>query len=278
MPDVPRADDIPTPDVVEMKGIVKRFPGVVALDKVDFAAAPRRSTRPARRERRGQEHAHQSAERRLRGGRGRDLGSTGSRLSIQSPQDSLDHGHALHLPGTQPGAAARHRPQHLSGDRADARGRAGRHANALRARRPSCSSASTSTWTRAKLVSTLSVTQQKMVEIARALTTQVKVIILDEPTDVLEDRSRQGPVPADRRAQDGPQREPSSTSRTVTAEVYEVGDRVTILRDGQNVGTFDIKGSAVRHDDREDDRRAGQATVPGAARTVDRRTRCASRG
>src|SRR5664280_2215858 len=42
-----------------------------------------------------------------------------------------------------------------------------------------------------EIISKLSVTEQKMVEIARALTTKAKVIVLDEPTDVLEDRSRQ---------------------------------------------------------------------------------------
>ncbi|NIV32814.1 MAG: ATP-binding cassette domain-containing protein [Anaerolineae bacterium] len=42
-----------------------------------------------------------------------------------------------------------------------------------------------------EVVGKLSVTQQKMVEIARALTTRARVIVLDEPTDVLEDRSRQ---------------------------------------------------------------------------------------
>ena len=42
-----------------------------------------------------------------------------------------------------------------------------------------------------ELVGKLSVTQQKMVEIARSLVKNAQVIVLDEPTDVLEDRSRQ---------------------------------------------------------------------------------------
>ncbi len=88
------------------------------------------------------------------------------------------------------------------------------------------------------IVGKLSVTQQKMVEIARALTTQAKAIILDEPTDVLEDRSRHDlfDVIAKLKA-DGIGFIYISHRY---AEVYELGDRVTILRDGRNVGTFYI--------------------------------------
>lgn len=90
------------------------------------------------------------------------------------------------------------------------------------------------------VVRQLSVTQQKMVEIARALTTQARAIIMDEPTDVLEDRSRQDLFQVIRRLK---------TEHGISfiyishryREVYEVGDRVTILRDGKNEGTYDIK-------------------------------------
>jgi ribose transport system ATP-binding protein len=91
-----------------------------------------------------------------------------------------------------------------------------------------------------QVVGRLSVTQQKVVEIARALTTQAKVIVMDEPTDVLEDRSRRDLFQVIRRLK---------TEHGISfiyishryREVYEVGDRVTILRDGKNAGTFDIK-------------------------------------
>jgi ribose transport system ATP-binding protein len=91
-----------------------------------------------------------------------------------------------------------------------------------------------------QVVGKLSVTQQKMVEIARALTSQAKVIVMDEPTDVLEDRSRQDLFQVIRRLK---------TEHGISfiyishryREVYEVGDRVTILRDGKNEGTYDIK-------------------------------------
>ena len=95
----------------------------------------------------------------------------------------------------------------------------------------------------AEIVGYLSVTQQKMVEIARALTTQAKVIVLDEPTDVLEDRSRQELFQVIRRLK-AEQNVGFIYISHRYAEVAEIGDRVTILRDGKNVGTYDIKDLA----------------------------------
>jgi len=90
------------------------------------------------------------------------------------------------------------------------------------------------------IVGELSVTQQKMVEIARALVTDSKVLVLDEPTDVLEDRSRSDLFEVIGKLK--------STHKVGFiyishryAEVYELGDRVTILRDGRNVGTYRIE-------------------------------------
>ncbi len=92
-------------------------------------------------------------------------------------------------------------------------------------------------------VGKLSVTQQKMVEIARALTTQAKVIVLDEPTDVLEDRSRKDLFQVIRQLKS----EHGVSFIYIShryREVHEVGDRVTILRDGKNEGTYEIKDLA----------------------------------
>jgi ribose transport system ATP-binding protein len=91
-------------------------------------------------------------------------------------------------------------------------------------------------------VSRLSVTEQKMVEIARALTTQARVIVLDEPTDVLEDRSRKDLFQVIRQLKADGVAFVYISHRY--AEVAEIGDRVTILRDGTNVGTYDIKDLA----------------------------------
>jgi ribose transport system ATP-binding protein len=89
----------------------------------------------------------------------------------------------------------------------------------------------------------LSVTQQKMVEIARALASKAKAIVLDEPTDVLEDQSRKDLFQVIRQLK----QEQGVAFIYIShryAEVAEIGDRVTILRDGTNVGTYDIKDLA----------------------------------
>ncbi|HEX5938680.1 MAG TPA: sugar ABC transporter ATP-binding protein [Actinomycetota bacterium] len=85
----------------------------------------------------------------------------------------------------------------------------------------------------------LSLADRQLFEVAKALVTDPKVLLLDEPTTAL-----------------GPD-EVEALHRTVTAcsrrgvgvvyvshrlpEVLEIADRVTVLRDGRNRGTFDAK-------------------------------------
>jgi ribose transport system ATP-binding protein len=227
-----------SPYVIEMKGIVKKFPGVLALDRVDFQLRP------------GEVHVllgengagKSTLIKVLSGAYVADEGEIwvgGQRAYIHSPQDSLDAGmrciyQELNLVrpidiarniflGIEPMRAGMVDSGRLYRDAAELLERF--HIN-LDPR---------------EKVNRLSVTQQKMVEIARALTTQVKVIILDEPTDVLEDRSRQDLFRLIRELKTEHQVGFIYISHRYR-EVYEVGDRVTILRDGRNVGTYDIKG------------------------------------
>lgn len=83
-------------------------------------------------------------------------------------------------------------------------------------------------------VSSLSIAQQQMVEIAKALSLNAKIIIMDEPTDTLTDqevsslfeiihelkRQGKGIVYISHRLK----------------EIFEVCDRLTVLRDGQFIG------------------------------------------
>ena len=66
------AGDSGASPAVSMRGITKRFPGVLANDGVDFEAARRRGTRAPRRERRRKEHAVEHPHRPLPAGRGGD--------------------------------------------------------------------------------------------------------------------------------------------------------------------------------------------------------------
>jgi ribose transport system ATP-binding protein len=85
------------------------------------------------------------------------------------------------------------------------------------------------------LVSDLSVAHRQVVEIAKALSRQVKVIVFDEPTAVLStgDASRLLQIIRDLRATGVGVVYISHRLR----EIYEVSDRISVLKDGRNVGT-----------------------------------------
>ena len=217
-----------------MKGIVKSFPGVRALDHVDFSLRPGEVHMLL-----GENGAGKSTLIKvLSGAYTRDEGEIlirGSRVEIHSPMDPLELGlrfiyQELNLVpqldiarnmflGGEPRALGFVRQRELY-DTA-ARYLEKFHMN-LDPR---------------AVVGRLSVTQQKLVEIARALVKDAQVLVLDEPTDVLEDRSRQdlfGVI------------NDLKKSHNVGfiyishrySEVHQLGDRVTILRDGRNEGTY----------------------------------------
>lgn len=94
-------------------------------------------------------------------------------------------------------------------------------------------------------VSSLPIAQRQMVEIAKALMREAKVIAFDEPTSSLSDREVQKLFAIIRQLRD--------RGRTVIyvshrlEEVFQVCDAVTVLRDGQNVATHDTL-DGVTHD------------------------------
>ncbi len=228
----------PNDYIVEMKDIVKRFPGVVALDHVNFQLLP------------GEVHillgengaGKSTLIKVLSGAYQADEGEiiiAGEKVVIDDPQKALDRGlrfiyQELSLAPTLDIA----RNIFLGVEPMRRLGLV--DIPALYARAKELLDRLHINLDPTEIVGRLSVTQQKMVEIARALTTNAKVIVLDEPTDVLEDRSRQDLFNLIHYLK---------TEQNVGfiyishryAEVYELGDRVTILRDGKNVGTFHIR-------------------------------------
>ena len=223
--------------VVQMKGIVKQFPGVLALDQVDFEVLP------------GEVHVllgengagKSTLIKVLSGAYSLDEGEIfvdGNPVTINTPQDAIDHGmrfiyQELNLVrdldiarniflGLEPTRFGMVDMKKLYADAAELLKRFHIDLDPT------------------DLVGKLSVTQQKLVEIARALTTRARVIILDEPTDVLEDQARQDLFDViGQLKQDNDVGFIYISHRY--AEVYELGDRVTILRDGRNVGVFNIE-------------------------------------
>jgi ribose transport system ATP-binding protein len=121
-------------------------------------------------------------------------------------------------------------------------------------------------------VENLSVTQQKMIEIAKALVAKVSVLVLDEPTDVLEDQARQELFDIIRRLKSEHEIGFIYISHRY-AEVHQLGDRVTILRDGRRVGTWPITeisldeiiekmtGGKERYETRSDSKTLGEIAL-----------------
>ncbi len=89
------------------------------------------------------------------------------------------------------------------------------------------------------LVATLSVAEQQLVEIAKALSFGAKLIIMDEPSATLT------PAEIDRLFAVIRDLKRAGVSIIYIShhldEIFEIGDRVTVLRDGELVATDDIK-------------------------------------
>jgi len=140
----------------------------------------------------GKKHPGQGSERRICGDEGEIL-VDGKKVKINSPQDSRNLGIRFIYQELRPGVPIWHiarniflgmEPMRLGTvDGKELYSRAGQLLEKFHIELDP-----------AEKVRRLSVTQQKMVEIARALTTSAKVIVLDEPTDVLEDRISEGPL------------------------------------------------------------------------------------
>jgi ribose transport system ATP-binding protein len=94
-----------------------------------------------------------------------------------------------------------------------------------------------------QLVSRLSLAERQMVEIAKALKDQASVLVMDEPTSALTSREVDQLFGLIGRL----------TARGVAVvyithrldEVYRIGQRVTVLRDGRHVATQELSGSTV---------------------------------
>ncbi len=86
----------------------------------------------------------------------------------------------------------------------------------------------------------LSVAQQQMVEIARALSLEARILIMDEPTSALTLNEVDDLFQIVRRLRE------SGTAILFIShrldELFELADRVTVLRDGQYIGTRSMEG------------------------------------
>jgi ribose transport system ATP-binding protein len=90
----------------------------------------------------------------------------------------------------------------------------------------------------------LTLAERQLVEIARALSLDARILVMDEPTSALTEREARTLFAVIRRL----------TARGVAVvyishrldEIFEIGDRVTVLRDGRRIATCDVRGADRR--------------------------------
>ena len=90
-----------------------------------------------------------------------------------------------------------------------------------------------------KLVKELRVAEQQMVEVAKALSLDARILIMDEPTAALTEHEIVELFATIRRLKDKGVSIVYISHRL--EELFEIGDRVTVLRDGRSVGTYDVR-------------------------------------
>ena len=91
-----------------------------------------------------------------------------------------------------------------------------------------------------RLVKELKVADQQMVEVAKALSLDARILIMDEPTAALTEHEIKELFATIRRLKDKGVAIVYISHRM--EELFEIGDRVTVLRDGRSVGTYDVHG------------------------------------
>jgi ribose transport system ATP-binding protein len=89
------------------------------------------------------------------------------------------------------------------------------------------------------LVKELRVAEQQMVEVAKALSLDARILIMDEPTAALTEHEIAELFATIRRLKDKGVSIVYISHRM--EELFEIGDRVTVLRDGRSVGTYDVR-------------------------------------
>jgi putative multiple sugar transport system ATP-binding protein len=96
------------------------------------------------------------------------------------------------------------------------------------------------------LISSIGVGKQQLVEIAKALSKEVKLLILDEPTAALNERDSDNLLQLLLELKNQ-----GITSILITHklnEIAKVADTITILRDGKTIETLDVKKDGITED------------------------------
>ena len=232
-----------TSNILEMHAITKTFPGVKALGGRQPQRRARRDPRDLRRERRRQVHPHEGAVRRVpaRQLRRRDrFDGEPVRVRLDQRQRApgivIIHQELALIPYLSVAENI-----FLGNERRGAGGlidwnRANHEAAELLAQVGLDENPTTP-------VGQLGVGKQQLIEIAKALSKSVRLLILDEPTAALNDNDSEHLLGLLRRLKDQ-----GITSIIISHklnEIAEIADRTTIIRDGRTIETIDM--TAARH-------------------------------
>jgi ribose transport system ATP-binding protein len=230
--------------LLEMEGIGKRFPGVVALDQVNLSVGAGEVVALI-----GENGAGKSTLMRILGGAiARNDGTVkidGKPVEINSPREAsalgieFIHQELSVLDNLDVAANIFLRREPTKGGwlKLIDRGRIYREANVLLEKLGLDISSRT-------LLSRLSIAQQQLVEIARALSAGARIIIMDEPTSslTLTETRRLLDIVRDLKSQ--------NVSIIYIShrlhEVEEIADRAVVLRDGRNAG--ELARSEINHE------------------------------
>ncbi|TPL54440.1 sugar ABC transporter ATP-binding protein [Mesorhizobium sp. B2-4-6] len=226
----------PNVSALDLRGIGKRFPGVVALDNVDFTLEAGKIHALM-----GENGAGKSTLIKIMAGvYGKDAGTVrmrGREVDIKSPRDSLREGikvvfqeialiseftvaENIFLEGYPTGRTGSIDWKKIRADSAALFNRIGFNVDP------------------AARTGSLPVSQQQMVEIARALAHEARVVVMDEPTSSLTPNEVSLLFTVIRRL--------ASLGIAVVYvshkldEVFEIADTVTVLRDGRHISTKPI--------------------------------------
>jgi ribose transport system ATP-binding protein len=234
----------PNSPILEMQGISKRFPGVVALERVDLSVGAGEIVALI-----GENGAGKSTLMKILGGAiARDSGTikiNGADVEIRNPREAsalgieFIHQELSVLDNLDVAANIFLRREPTTGGflKLIDRKRIYREAD-VALRRVGLDLPSKT------LLSRLSLAQQQLVEIARALSAGARIIIMDEPTSslTLTETRRLLEIVKDLKAQ---QVSVIYISHRLH-EVEEIADRAVVLRDGKNAGG--IERADLKHD------------------------------
>ena len=247
--------------VMRMEGIRKAFPGVVALAGVDLAL------------RRGEVHVllgengagKSTLMRIVSGALGKDAGRIlvdGRPVEIAGPRHARELGIAIiHQELRLVPALSAAENIFLGREPRLLPGVVDRRTMLVRAR--ALLDRLGASFDPARPVAALRVAERQLVEIARALSLDARILVMDEPTSALTERETRTLFEVVR----------SLTARGVGVvyishrldEIFAIGDRVTVLRDGRPVATLPVRGADRRALVRRMAGREGEERRPKAA-------------